>query len=87
VVIRYEMIHESRIIPLDGSPHLPQTIRLWNGRLPRTLEGNTLVVDITNYNDKSAIATNISYFLHPVDRHGDFPGSCVVLGRQWSLRS
>jgi hypothetical protein len=60
VVIRYEMIHEARIIPVDGSPHPPQSIRLWNGDSRGRWEGNTLVVDITNYNDKSSIATNIA---------------------------
>jgi hypothetical protein len=60
VVIRYEMIHEARIIPVDGRPHLPSSIRLWNGDSRGHWEGNTLVVDITNYNDKSSIATNIA---------------------------
>jgi hypothetical protein len=60
VVIRYEMIHEARIIPVDGSPHVPQSIRLWNGDSRGHWEGNTLVVDITNYNHKSSIATNIA---------------------------
>jgi hypothetical protein len=58
VAIVYEMIHETRIIPVDGSPHLPQNIRLWNGDSRGHWEGNTLVVDITNYNDKGSIATN-----------------------------
>lgn len=31
VVIHYEMIHEARIIPIDGRPHLPENVRLWNG--------------------------------------------------------
>ncbi len=60
VVIYYEMIHETRIIPVDGSPHLPQTVHLWNGDSRGHWEGNTLVVDITNYNDKGSIATNIA---------------------------
>jgi len=60
VVIHYEMIHEARIIPVDGSPHHPQSIRLWNGDSRGRWEGNTLVVDITNYNDKGSIATNIA---------------------------
>jgi hypothetical protein len=60
VVIRYEMIHEARIIPVDGSPHLPSSIHLWNGDSRGRWEGNTLVVDVTNYNDKSSIATNIA---------------------------
>jgi hypothetical protein len=58
VAILYEMIHEPRIIPVDGSPHLPSNIRLWNGDSRGRWEGNTLVVDITNYNDKGVIATN-----------------------------
>jgi hypothetical protein len=60
VVILYEMIHEARIIPLGGRPHVPQDIRLWNGDSRGRWEGNTLVVDITNYNDKGSIATNIA---------------------------
>jgi hypothetical protein len=60
VVIYYEMIHEARMIPVDGRPHLPQAFRFWNGDSRGRWEGNTLVVDITNYNDKSAIATNIA---------------------------
>jgi hypothetical protein len=60
VAIRYEMIHEARIIPVDGRPHLPPSIRLWNGDSRGHWEGKTLVVDITNYNDKSSIATNIA---------------------------
>jgi hypothetical protein len=60
VVIVYEMIHEARIIPLDGRPHLSPAFRFWNGDSRGRWEGNTLVVDITNYNDKSSIATNIA---------------------------
>jgi hypothetical protein len=58
VVISYEMIHESRIIPLDGRPHLPPSIRLWNGDSRGRLEGNTLVVDTTNFNGQGWIATS-----------------------------
>jgi hypothetical protein len=58
VVIHYEMIHEARIIPIDGRPHLPETVRLWNGDPRGRWEGNTLVVDTTNYNNKGWIATS-----------------------------
>ena len=58
VSIVYEMIHEARIIPLDGRPHVGSGIRLWNGDSRGRWEGNTLVVDITNYNDKGNVATN-----------------------------
>jgi hypothetical protein len=60
VAIVYEMIHEARIIPLDGRPHVGSTFRLWNGDSRGHWEGDTLVVDITNYNDKGSVATNVA---------------------------
>jgi hypothetical protein len=53
VVIFIEMIHDVRIIPLDGRPHLPQHIRQWLGDSRGHWEGNTLVVDTTNFTDKT----------------------------------
>src|SRR5262245_15601745 len=58
VVILYEMIHETRIIPIDGRPHLPSGVKLWNGDSRGRWEGHTLVVDTTNYNDKGWIGTS-----------------------------
>ena len=58
VVIHHEMIHEARIIPIDGRPHLDQSIRMWTGDPRGRWEGNTLVVETTNFNDKGWIATN-----------------------------
>jgi hypothetical protein len=58
VVIVYEMIHDTRIIPLDGRPHVGDGIRLWNGDSRGRFEGDTLVVETTNYNDKGSIATS-----------------------------
>ena len=60
VVILYEMIHEARLIPLDGRPHLPSSVRFWNGDSVGRWEGRTLVVDTTNYNGKGWIATSAS---------------------------
>ena len=54
VAIVNEQIHETRIIPVDGSRHLPQSIRLWTGDSRGHWEGDTLVVDTTNFNDKGA---------------------------------
>jgi hypothetical protein len=51
VVVHVEMNHDTRIIHLDGRPHLPSTIRLWMGHSIGHWEGNTLVVDTTNFND------------------------------------
>ena len=49
VTILDENIHDARIIPLDGRPHLPQTVRAWNGDSRGRWEGKTLVVETTNY--------------------------------------
>jgi len=53
VTIIHQSMNEVRIIPLNGGPHLPQTIRLWVGDSRGRWEGNTLVVETTNFNDKS----------------------------------
>ena len=53
VAIYIEMIHDVRIIPLDGRPHIPSTIRQWMGDSRGHWEGNTLVVDTTNFTDKT----------------------------------
>ena len=58
VTIIYEMIHNARVIPTDGSPHLPSNVRFWDGDSRGHWEGDTLVVDISNYNGKGDIATN-----------------------------
>ena len=60
VVILYEMIHETRVIPLDGRPHLPKSVGLWNGDSVGRWERNTLVVDTTNFNGKGWIASSAS---------------------------
>jgi len=53
VAIVVEMIHDVRIIPLDGRPHLPGNIRQWLGDSRGHWEGNTLVVDTTNFTNKT----------------------------------
>jgi hypothetical protein len=55
VAILMELNHETRIIPLDGRPHLAAGIRQWTGDSRGRWEGNTLVVDSTNFrfNDRS----------------------------------
>ena len=49
VAIRYEMIHDARVIPLDGRPQLSSTIRQYFGDSRGHWEGDTLVVEITNF--------------------------------------
>ena len=58
VVIVFEMIHETRIIPIDGRPKLGAAITQWNGEPRGRWEGTTLVVESTNYNDKGSIGTS-----------------------------
>ncbi len=54
VVILNEMVHDARIVPLDGRPHLPQHLRQWMGDSRGYWEGDTLVVETTNFTDKTA---------------------------------
>ena len=55
VVIRNEMIHETRVIPLDGRPHVSSNIRTYMGDSRGHWEGNTLVVETTNFNGKIGV--------------------------------
>ena len=54
VVIHYESMNDVRIIPVDGRPHIDPSIRQWNGNSRGHWEGDTLVVDGTNFTDKQA---------------------------------
>jgi hypothetical protein len=58
VMILSEMIHEARIIPLDGRPHVNVRIGQWLGDSRGRWEGKTLVVDTTNFRDAGWIATH-----------------------------
>ena len=49
VVIAPEMIHSARIIPMDGRPHVGETLRQWLGDTRGRWEGNTLVLETTNF--------------------------------------
>ena len=58
VALRNEMIHEARIIPIDGPGHLSPTIRQYMGDSRGHWDGTTLVVDTTNFNGKTGIGAN-----------------------------
>jgi len=67
VTIVTEMIHEARIVPLDGRPHLPPHIRLWNGDSRGRWNGDTLVIDTTNFAHHAPDASTTAS-LHVVER-------------------
>ena len=67
VLIFTEMIHDARIIPLDGRPHVSPDIRRWMGDSRGHWEGNTLVVDTTNFTDKTSFRGSGAN-LHLVER-------------------
>jgi len=54
VAIRYEMVHETRLIPLDNRPHVTDRVRSYMGDARGHWEGDTLVVETTNFLEKSA---------------------------------
>jgi hypothetical protein len=56
VIISYEMVHDTRIIPLDGRPPLAPSIRQYMGDSRGHWEGNTLVIVSSNFTDKTSIA-------------------------------
>lgn len=94
VMFLTEMIHDARAIPLDGRPHLPSAIHEWLGDSRGHWEGDTLIVDTTNYKPRSFMSTS-SEKLHVIERFSrtgsdslkyeitiDDPGTWT---RPWSL--
>jgi hypothetical protein len=67
IVLETETIHDARIIPLDGRPHLPESVRQWNGDSRARWEGKALVVDTTNFSPKSSFMGSTDH-LHLVER-------------------
>ena len=68
VVVFQELIHEPRIIPLDGRPHLPGSVRQWMGDSRGHWEGSTLVVETTNF-DRRANFRGSRDTLHLTERY------------------
>lgn len=67
VAIFTELIHDARVIPLDGSPHPSRDIHLLRGDSRGHWEGDTLVVDVTNFTGKTAFRGS-SENLHVIER-------------------
>jgi hypothetical protein len=66
VAILTEMMHNTRIIPIDKRPHLPDSVRQWGGDSIGKWEGDTLVVDTTNFSPK--------YHGAPIGAHRGYAG-------------
>jgi len=67
VTMLHEIDHATRVIPTDGRPHVAQSVRLWQGDSVGHWEGNTLVVDTTNFTGMTAFRGS-GEKLHLVER-------------------
>ncbi|MBI2187694.1 MAG: hypothetical protein HYU37_11355 [Acidobacteria bacterium] len=74
VLILYESNHAYRYIPLDGRPHAPQSLKLFMGDSRGRWEGNTLVVDVTNFNEETWL-----------DSHGSIHSDALHVVERWTL--
>lgn len=77
VAIRYEMIHDARIIPLDARPHVPPAIRQYFGDSRGRWEGDTLVVEVTNFPTTVINYRGASGALHLTERFRRVDASTV----------
>ena len=66
----------TRIVHLDGKPHLPEQVKLWNGDSRGRWEGNTLVVEVRNNNGKARLA-----------RTGEFASENVIIEERYIFAS
>jgi hypothetical protein len=67
VMFMTEMIHDVRSIPIDGGPHVPAAIQEWMGDSRARWEGDTLVIDTTNYKPRAFMMFS-SEKLHVIER-------------------
>jgi hypothetical protein len=67
IVLYLEAVHEARIVALDGRPHVPSSVRLWQGDSRGRWEGQTLVVDTTNFSATTDFMGSSDH-LHLVER-------------------
>lgn len=74
VLILYESNHAYRFIPLDGRPHAPQHVKLYMGDSRGRWEGNTLVVDVTNFNEETWL-----------DSHGTIHSDALHVVERWTI--
>lgn len=79
LMIVVEMVHDVRVIPLDGRPHAPAHIRKWLGDSVGRWEGDTLVVDTTNFNENVSFRGS-SPSLHVVERFTRVDADTILYG-------
>jgi hypothetical protein len=77
VSILHEMNHSVRLIPTDGRPHMPSGIGQWRGDSRGHWEGDTLVVDVTNFNDHNPFHGS-SDKLHVVERFTSVDANTIL---------
>ena len=68
VAIRYEMVHETRVIPIDSRPQLGKSLRFDMGSARGRWEGDTLIVETTNFKQRSAYRNANAETLRIVER-------------------
>ena len=76
VTILYESNHTFRVIPMDGRPHVQGGMKLWMGDSRGRWEGNTLVVDVTNFTDETWL-----------DSHGSVHSDALHVVERWTMVS
>ncbi|MCY4025642.1 MAG: hypothetical protein OXH75_04925 [Acidobacteria bacterium] len=74
VVILYEWAHAYRVIPIGGGPHVGSDITLFNGDSRGRWEGDTLVIEVTNFDDRAWL-----------DSHGSFYSNSLRVVERWRL--
>jgi len=99
VVILYEAEHAYRVIRTDGSPHIASSIKLWEGDSIGHWEGNTLVVDSTNFNGRTWLDMSGNFTtdsLHVMERLTPVDANTIsyeatiedptIYTRKWTMR-
>ena len=74
VIFLYESSHTFRVVPIDGRPHVAANVKLWMGDSRGRWEGNTLVVDVTNFNEQTWL-----------DSHGTFHSDALHVVERWTI--
>lgn len=94
VAIAVEMNHDLRMIPLDGRPHLPPQIQQWTGDSRGHWEGETLVVDTTNFKFNNQSRFGVGYLdgmtdenLHVVERFRRTDPDTIMYQLRWTIQA